>query len=69
MGAVERMYRFAFYPFFHHFHHYITILSQLNQIKKIFTVGKGVLFRSGFDKLRGKSFQVNEFEKKNNINF
>ena len=38
--------------------------KELNQIKKIFTVGKGVLFRSGFDKLRGKSFQVNEFEKK-----
>jgi 8-amino-3,8-dideoxy-alpha-D-manno-octulosonate transaminase len=38
--------------------------KELNQLKKIFTVGRGVLFRSGFDKLRGKSFQVSDFEKK-----
>ncbi len=38
--------------------------KELSQLKKIFKDGKGVLFRSGFDKLRGKSFQVNKFEKK-----
>ncbi|MDC3174446.1 aminotransferase class I/II-fold pyridoxal phosphate-dependent enzyme [Candidatus Pelagibacter sp.] len=38
--------------------------KELNQIKKIFKQGGGVLFRNGFDHLRGKSYQVNKFEKK-----
>ena len=37
--------------------------QELNNLKKIFKNGKGVLFRSGFEKLRGKSFQVEQFEK------
>ena len=32
-------------------------------LKKIFSEGKGVLFRHGFEKLRGKSYQVRDFEK------
>lgn len=38
--------------------------KELNQIKKIFKQGGGVLFRNGFDQIRGKSYQVNQFEKK-----
>ena len=38
--------------------------KELDSLKKIFKNGNGVLFRNGFDKLRGKSFQVEEFEKK-----
>jgi len=34
-----------------------------NSLKKIFSKGKGVLFRHGFEKLRGKSYQVRDFEK------
>ena len=37
--------------------------KELDSLKKIFKNGNGVLFRNGFDKLRGKSFQVEEFEK------
>ena len=36
-----------------------------NSLKKIFSEGKGVLFRHGFENLRGKSYQVKNFE----INF
>jgi len=35
-----------------------------NSLKKIFSEGKGVLFRHGFENLRGKSYQVKDFEKK-----
>ena len=34
-----------------------------DSLKKIFSEGKGVLFRHGFEKLRGKSYQVRDFEK------
>ena len=34
-----------------------------NSLKKIFSEGKGVLFRHGFENLRGKSYQVKNFEK------
>lgn len=34
-----------------------------NSLKTIFSEGKGVLFRHGFEKLRGKSYQVENFEK------
>lgn len=38
--------------------------KELDNLKKIFINGNGVLCRGGYDKLRGKSFQVEEFEKK-----
>ena len=38
--------------------------KEFENIKKIFKYGNGVLFRNGFEKLRGKSFQVEQFEKK-----
>lgn len=37
--------------------------KELNQVRKIFNKGGGVLFRQGFENLRGNSFQVNQFEK------
>ena len=38
--------------------------QELKHLKKIFQNGGGVLFRHGFEKIRGNSFQVKEFEKK-----
>ena len=38
--------------------------SQISDGEKIFQNGGGVLFRHGFENIRGSSFQVNEFEKK-----
>lgn len=38
--------------------------QELNHLKKIFLNGKGVLFRHGFENIRGNSFQVDNFEKK-----
>ncbi len=38
--------------------------QELKHLKKIFQNGGGVLFRHGFENIRGSSFQVNEFEKK-----
>tara|TARA_B100001248_G_scaffold262314_2_gene257483 strand:- start:1995 stop:3143 length:1149 start_codon:yes stop_codon:yes gene_type:complete len=38
--------------------------QELKYLKKIFQNGGGVLFRHGFEKIRGRSFQVEEFEKK-----
>ena len=38
--------------------------QELKHLKKIFQNGGGVLFRHGFEKIRRKSFQVEEFEKK-----
>ncbi len=36
--------------------------KELQQIKKIFKYGNGVLFRHGFNELRGNSYQVSKFE-------
>ena len=38
--------------------------QELKHLKKIFQNGGGVLFRHSFEKIRGNSFQVKEFEKK-----
>ena len=37
--------------------------QELKHLKKIFQNGGGVLFRHGFENIRGSSFQVEEFEK------